>query len=127
MKVFSKTTSLFHRGNWLERTYYNIRWFFRHKIGKWHMNVVKTAFKGEPYDQGYLYELEASKINEMMQYNMKMLRFVGVENVIRNMRICLSLIDIFSEKRDLYHFDGGFDFVESEETDEPEADFRLAP
>ena len=82
------------------------------------MNVVKTAFKGEPYDQGYLYELEASKINEMMRYNMEKLRYVGVENVIRNMRICLSLIDIFSGKRDIFHFDGGFEFVESEEKDE---------
>ena len=67
---------------------------------------MKEAYRGRPWDFGYLWDLEYAKIKEMADYLEKSNRFVGVEYVVRDMRICLSLIEIFSDKRDLFHFDG---------------------
>ena len=42
----------------------------------------------------------------MIKWHEEKQRFVGVEYVIRDMRLCLSLIDIFTDKRELFHFTG---------------------
>lgn len=53
---------------------------------------------GKPWDWYYLLHLEQAKLKEMADYFEKKDRFVGVEKVVRDIRICLKLIDIICEK-----------------------------
>lgn len=91
--------------NWLVKAYRSIRSWFKFTFSKNHIRLMKEAYKGRPWDFSYLWDLEYAKIKEMADYIEKSNSFVGVEYVVRDMRICLSLIEIFSDKRDLFHFD----------------------
>lgn len=53
---------------------------------------------GKPWDWYYLLHLEQAKLKEMADYFEKKDRFMGVEKVVRDIRICLKLIDIICEK-----------------------------
>jgi hypothetical protein len=53
---------------------------------------------GKPWDWYYLLNLERCKIREMMNYIDKTRRFVGYQTVIRDMQICIKLIDIVLEE-----------------------------
>ena len=94
------------KDNWFVNAYHSIRSWFKFTFNKNHIRLMKEAYRGRPWDFGYLWDLEYAKIKEMADYLEKSNRFVGVEYVVRDMRICLSLIEIFSDKRDLFHFDG---------------------
>lgn len=93
------------KNNWLVKAYRSIRSWFKFTFSKNHIRLMKEAYKGRPWDFSYLWDLEYAKIKEMADYIEKSNSFVGVEYVVRDMRICLSLIEIFSDKRDLFHFD----------------------
>ena len=111
MEVFAKKR-LFDKENWLTRTWNTARSWFRYTFNKNHVELAKAAFNGRPYDYGYLFDLEYYKIKEIMEYHIRANRFVGVEYAIRDMRICLSLIEIFTGRRNLFHFDGDIVFKE---------------
>ena len=106
MEVLANLKTLFHKDNWFLNAYHSIRSWFKFTFNKNHIRLMKEAYRGRPWDFGYLWDLEYAKIKEMADYLEKSNRFVGVEYVVRDMRICLSLIEIFSDKRDLFHFDG---------------------
>lgn len=106
MEAQFNPNTLFKRDFWIVRTFYRVRHFFREKLGKWHRNVVMTAFSGEPWDHDYLFSVEHAKIKEMLEWHRKHGKYAGVEHNIRDMQICLSLIEIFTGKRDLFHFNG---------------------
>lgn len=53
---------------------------------------------GEPWDWYYLLNLERCKIKEMMNYINKKRRFVEYQTVVRDMQICIKLIDIVLEE-----------------------------
>ena len=106
MEVQFNPETLFHEDPWYIKTYYSIRYFFKHTLGKHHMDVVKTAFKGDPWDEGYLLELEYAKIKEMREWHKEKGRYVGVEFTVRDMDICLSLLEIMMGKRSLFHIEG---------------------
>lgn len=106
MEVLVNLKTLFHKDNWFVNAYHSIRSWFKFTFNKNHIRLMKEAYRGRPWDFGYLWDLEYAKIKEMADYLEKSNRFVGVEYVVRDMRICLSLIEIFSDKRDLFHFDG---------------------
>lgn len=53
---------------------------------------------GEPFDYSYLLELERYKLVEMSDYFESVDAFVGTERVVRDMRICIRLIDIILDK-----------------------------
>lgn len=57
---------------------------------------------GKPWDWYYLIHLEQVKLKEMSDYFEKEDRFVGVEKVVRDMRICIKLIDIICENDNAY-------------------------
>lgn len=82
------------------------------------LRIVKTAFSGYPYDYSYLLELEQAKLNEMADYIEENDRFIGAQFVVRDIRICSSLIDIFIGKKSLFHYDGKLEFVLSSQKDE---------
>ena len=57
---------------------------------------------GKPWDFAYLLELEQYKIREMRDYMQKHHHLMGWQLVIRDMNICLKLIDIILEKDQYY-------------------------
>lgn len=115
MKVLANPKTLFKRGSWIKRAYYRVRSWFRYTFNKEHLMLVKEAINGRPWDQSFLFDLEYKKIKEMMEYHKKVRRFNGVENVIRDMGVCLSLIEIFTGKRQLFHYTGKLMFVPADE------------
>lgn len=50
------------------RFFKNIRFWFRYNFNKEHLKVVKAALMGYPFDYGFLYSLEKSKLQEMYAY-----------------------------------------------------------
>lgn len=69
--------------------------------------LLKIVLKGYPWDYSYLYALEKAKIEEMCKYHERYRCFEGCEYVIRDMKICIALIEIFNEKEtDLFHYTG---------------------
>ena len=58
---------------------------------------------GKPWDYGYLLQLEKYKMSEMIRYFSKYKGFFGWENVVRDLKICVKLIDIINEEDDAYN------------------------
>ena len=120
MEVYANKKSLFNRDNWFKRTYHSVRSWFRYTFNKHHRLLVKEAFNGRPWDDSFLIELESAKIEEMIDYHQRTQRFKGVEYVIRDMKICLSLIEIFLGKRNTFHYTGKLEFVNADKETEKE-------
>lgn len=107
MEVLANPLTLFKEASWFS----SVRSWFKYTFDKNHIALMKEAYKGRPYDHGYLTQLEYAKIKEMVEYHEKRNFFVGVEYVIRDMKICLSLLDIVMGKRSTFHYDGNIVFV----------------
>lgn len=105
--------------------YYAVRVWFKYHFTKNNFNIIKTVLKGYPWDYGYLYDLERVKIKEMADYIEKRQIFVGWEQVVRDMRICINLIDIFTEKRDLFHYDGKVKYIPVKESGNTEEVYEV--
>ena len=86
-------------------------WCRYHLFNKDFKELHKVVMKTYPWDFGFLYDLERAKIEEMCKYHQKKQRFVGREFVVRDMKLCMKLIDIFSGKVDLFHYDGDIVFL----------------
>ena len=80
------------------------RWFEKH-TNKEYRNLLKTVRRSEPWDHAYLLELERAKIKEMIAYQEKTRRFVGWEYVVRDMKICVSLLDIMLGDKRIFTFE----------------------
>lgn len=76
-----------------------VRSWFHFHFNKNFIKLLKVVLKSYPWDEGYLYDIEKAKIEEMRKYHQKQMMFEGVEQVIRDMKICENLIDIFMEKK----------------------------
>ena len=83
---------------------------------------MKTCWKGRPWDVGFLYELEKAKLQEMIAYHKKTLRYVGVEEDIKWMELCVKLIDIFEEKTPIFNYTGDLKFIPIKDSDCLEVD-----
>lgn len=118
MKIVFNPKTLFKRDNFIKRAYYRTRSFFKYSFSKPHRDLMVEAWTSRPWDHSYLYQLEYEKIKEMVQYHEAHKSFVDVEYVIRDMKLCLSLLEIMLERRSLFHFDGNLIFVDTEEKDE---------
>lgn len=101
----------------IKNKFYELRGWFRYHFKKDFLHVLKVVLKSYPWDEAYLYYIEQAKILEMMKYHKKYQRFVGWEQVVRDMQICYKLIDIFTEKVDLFNYEGGLKFVPIEGSD----------
>lgn len=108
--------------NSIKSKWYCIRGWFKYHFNKDNWNLMKVCFKGRPWDDGFLYELEQAKIKEMMNYHIKHQRFVGWENVVRDMKICINLIDIFTEKKELFNYTGSLKFIPVKDSPYKEVD-----
>lgn len=68
--------------------------------------VFKAVINSVPYDFQCVYSIEKAKLIETANYIEKYKRYVGWETDVRDMRICVSLIEIFNEEREISHFEG---------------------
>lgn len=118
MKIVFNPKTFFNRDNFIKRAYYRTRSFFKYSFSKPHRKLLAEVWTSRPWDYSYLYQLEYEKIKEMVQYHEAHKSFVDVEYVIRDMKICLSLLEIMLERRSLFHFDGMLVPVDTGEKDE---------
>lgn len=93
------------------------RCWIKYHFSREFLKLLKTVLKGYPWDIRYLYELERAKIEEMYRYHEKHHKKEFYRYTVRDMRICMSLINIFSERRELFHFTGESRFIPIEDTD----------
>lgn len=106
----------------LKNKWYSFLAWFKYHFNKHNIHLMKVAFKGRPWDSSFLYELEQAKLQEMIAYHKKHKRYVGVENDIKWMEICVRLIDIFTEKKELFHYAGDIKFNKIDGSDNVELD-----
>lgn len=97
--------------NSLKSKYWAVRSWFKYHTTKYFWKILKEVFSSYPWDHTFLYRLERVKIEEMANYLEKNDRFVGVEYVVRDMRICISLLSIMLGEKQLFHYDGGFEHI----------------
>lgn len=107
--------SLKRIGSWEDKWLTFKGWVKYHFFNRNFHTFLKTAFNTYPWDYTFLYELEKAKIEEMRKYHERRLSFVDSEFVVRDMKICENLIDIFLEKKNLFHIDGGLKFEKTED------------
>lgn len=94
--------------------YRSFKTWIKYHTTKEFKNLLKVVLKSYPWDYAYLYEIEQAKIAEMVEYHRKNQRFVGWEEVVRDMEICYKLIDIFLGKKDMFHYDGDLTYTKLE-------------
>ena len=102
--------SLKDLGSWKNK-YNEVRAWFRYHFKKDFIKLLGVVLKSYPWDAGYLYDIEKAKIEEMRKHHEKQQMFVGWEYVVRDMKICERLIDIFTEKELLFDYDGDFTYT----------------
>lgn len=73
----------------LSSSYTNIKYGIKSFI-YWFLLIVRDR----PWDYVYLLELEKQKLRQMLNYHKKYQRFEGVEFVIRDIALCVKLLDI---------------------------------
>lgn len=82
------------------------------------LRVLKATLKSYPYDSSFLLEIEQAKLNEIADYIETDDRFVGCEYVVRDIRLCVKLIEILKHETVYFHFNGDIRFVPSGKVDE---------
>jgi len=125
MKVIATQTFLdsIKNLNSLKNKWYHVRAWFKYHFSKDFFNIIKTAFKGYPWQESFLYDLERAKLVEMINYHKKAQRFVWWEYVVKDMELCVRLIDIFnSDGIDLFEYLGDLNFIEHADDDNYEVD-----
>ena len=106
--------SLKNLNSWKNK-YYELRAWFRYHLTKDFWKIIITAFKGYPWQESFLYDLERVKMKEMADYLEKSNRFVGVECVVRDIRLAIAMIDIFEDETRFFHYDGDIVFELNED------------
>ena len=89
-------------------------WIRYHLFNSRFYSLLKVVYKTYPWDIDFLYELEKAKIQEMRHHHEKNKAFIGVEYVIRDMKICENLIDIIRGKKETFHYFGDLTYTELE-------------
>ena len=87
--------------------YYSVRSWFKYNFfnTNWH-KIRKSVNQARPWDYGYWQETLYQYLEYQAAYFEKHRCFVGCEMVIRDIRLCKSLLEIVMEKRDLSDFSG---------------------
>lgn len=81
----------------LDRTWRNIRnpfWWLKRHLTKEHRELIKEAIKFEPWDWYYQLNLERAGLERMIAYHKKSKHVVGWERMVKEMELCVQLIEI---------------------------------
>lgn len=117
VKVSSSFFKSLKNINSLKNKWYHFISWIKYHFNKDFLRIIAVAFKGYPWQDNFLYELEEAKIQEMMNYHKKVQRFEGWEYVVRDMNICLNLINIIFKEEELFTYEGDMYFVKTEDGD----------
>lgn len=86
----------------------DIKAWFHYNWNREHRALVREAFHGYPYDHGYLLDLEAAKLREMLAYH-RTSRWESEEKrkeVIFSLELALRLLDIMQGRVELFTYHG---------------------
>ena len=83
-------------------------WEIKRRFTKEHLHLMKVAWKGYAFDSLYLHEVEKAKLQEMSAYFKKSNLVAGTDIMVRDINICVYLIDIMNENYDLIDYDKYF-------------------
>ena len=87
--------------------YYTLRSWFKHNFfnKKWH-KIRKSVNQARPWDYGYWQETLYHYLEYQATYFEETQHFVGWERAVKEIRICKSLLEIMTEKRDISDYSG---------------------
>lgn len=91
-------------------------WWLKRRLTKEGRALLKEAVDFEPWDWAYLLNLERAALVRMVAHHRQNQAFVGWDRAVREMEICIRLIDIITEDVELttgfpyYKFCRAFNF-----------------
>ena len=96
--------------NAIKRITNKIVWWFKYRMNKQHLELVKESFVGYPFDHAYLTRIEEYKLKEMLEYH-KNRSVVPLEDGTRNeivssLELACKLIHMINNEDELYDYDG---------------------
>lgn len=88
-----------------QRAYQDLRCWFHHNFNMSHWNLVKESITSYPFDYSYFYSIQLVKLRQMYEYFRKSDLTESDKIVARDIKLAISLLEIFCEYRDLYHYE----------------------
>ena len=87
--------------------YYTVRSWFKYNFfnKNWH-KIRKSVNRARPWDYGYWQETLYHYLEYQADYFEKSQHFVGWERVVKELRLCKSLLEIMMEKRSISDYSG---------------------
>ena len=87
--------------------YYTVRSWFKYNFfnKNWH-KILKSINLARPWDYGYWQETLYHYLEYQADYFEKSQHFVGWERVVKELRLCKSLLEIMMEKRSISDYSG---------------------
>ena len=90
----------------IKNFYYNIRSWFRCNLNVRWFRIAKSVHQARPWDYGYWQDTLYHYLEYQAAYFEKSQHFVGWERVVKELRLCKSLLEIISEKREISDYSG---------------------
>lgn len=88
----------------LKDLYYQIRFYIKYNLSISKLKLVWYAMKSDNFDYCFLLRLEQLKMKEMVDY-FKKVRWIDTSAILRELKWCISLIDIITEETPITSFD----------------------
>ena len=88
-----------------QRAYHDLRCWFHHNFNMTHWKLVKESITSYPFDYSYFYSIQLVKLRQMYAYFNKSDITEDDIRIAKDIKLAISLLEIFCEKRDLYHYE----------------------
>ncbi len=88
----------------LKDLYYQIRFYIKYNLSISKLKLVWYTMKSDNFDYCFLLRLEQLKMKEMVDY-FKKVRWIDTSAILRELKWCISLIDIITEETPITSFD----------------------
>lgn len=88
----------------LKDLYYQIRFYIKYNLSISKLKLVWYAIKSDNFDYCFLLRLEQLKMKEMVDY-FKKVTWIDTSAILRELKWCISLIDIITEETPITSFD----------------------
>lgn len=86
----------------IKHKYHDLCDWLHNFFTKEHLALVKyVLFKDRWYDAEYLLELEYHKVKEMLAWHEGTMRFVDSDQIVRQLKLAVSLLEIISGRKEL--------------------------
>lgn len=88
----------------LKDLYYKIRFYIKYNLSISKLKLVWYAMKSDNFDYCFLLRIEQLKMKEMVEY-FKKITWINTDSIIRELKWCISLIDIITEETPITSLD----------------------